>query len=130
MLSVPIRRFIAGVRLGEAVEEAVQILAPPQHQPADHQIEIRPDDIKGNCHFQREGWKDFSGFVSAKDDSNFSHTYHAFQLNDFIGSFDNDGPGSVGEDMERGLELIDRFAEKVDYFDGQRLEFSESEWGS
>lgn len=63
--------------------------------------------------------------MSAQNTEPRKYTFHSFQLHDFIRSFDNDGPGSVAEDMERGLELIETFAEKVDYFDGQRLDLSE-----
>lgn len=35
------------------------------------------------------------------------------------------GPAAAGIDMDRGLALIEPYAEKLDYFEAQRLDLSE-----
>lgn len=35
------------------------------------------------------------------------------------------GPGSADIDMDRGLDLIGTYGEKLEYFESQRLELSE-----
>ena len=39
-------------------------------------------------------------------------------------TFRSAGPGAANTDMDRGLALIEAYAEKLDYFEAQRLELS------
>lgn len=47
---------------------------------------------------------------------------HILQLDEFIKKFNDMGPGSVGDDMNQGLELMDTFDSLFDTYDAQRLE--------
>lgn len=40
-------------------------------------------------------------------------------------TFRGSGPGSANIDMDRGLDLIETYEEKLEYFESQRLELSE-----
>lgn len=49
------------------------------------------------------------------------------QLSEFVATFDAEGPGAVGHDMDRGIKLMEAYALKFDEMDGQRIELVKAE---
>lgn len=48
--------------------------------------------------------------------------YFRFQLSEFIEDFNNNGPGSVGPDMDKGIKLMDQYGQKIDNLEAKRIE--------
>lgn len=45
-----------------------------------------------------------------------------FQLQEFINDFENNGPGSVGSDLDKGAKLMEFYGQKIKDFDLRRQE--------
>lgn len=48
--------------------------------------------------------------------------YFWFQLGEFIEDFNNNGPGSVGQDLDKGMKLMDQYGQKIDNLESRRIE--------
>lgn len=52
----------------------------------------------------------------------FSIMEFLLKLKEFVETYDREGPGSVGHDMDRGIKLMEQYVVKFDEMEAQRLE--------
>lgn len=71
----------------------------------------------------------FSLEVSFLIAANFNSIFFKlkFQLEEFIEKFETEGPGSVGQEMDKGAKLMDVFSGLFQNFEEQRLELVNAE---
>lgn len=59
--------------------------------------------------------------------TNIAFSFPSQQLEDFIKDWDENGPGSHGPDLERGVRLMDQYSQKINERELRRQELANAE---